>query len=149
MNFNHLVERLLREAHERGDFARLPRKGRIDVDDDALVPEDERLAVRVLKNNDMAPAWIEEDKALREKLEQARASLRRAWAHYQRAVQRAETYADRSRAEQDWLRAKQQFESQIEELNRDIFHFNLRAPSPLVQRLPLRLSEEYARICRA
>ncbi len=147
MNFKHLVERLLREAQERGDFTRLPRMGRIELDDDALVPEDERLAVHVLKSNDMAPAWIEEDKALRERLAQGRAALRHAWERYQHALQHAQTYTERSRAEQDWQRAKQQFESLVEELNRDIFHFNLRAPSHLVQRLPLRLSEEYARIC--
>ncbi len=50
--------------------------------------------------------------------------------------------------EQAWLRARAQFEQAVAEINRDIFHFNLRAPSPAVQRLPLRLQEEYERLAQ-
>ena len=48
----HLIaERKIVEALERGELANLPGEGRpLELDDDALVPEDLRLAYRILKN---------------------------------------------------------------------------------------------------
>ena len=46
-----LAERKIAEAVSRGEFDDLPGAGRpLDLQDDALVREDERLASRILKN---------------------------------------------------------------------------------------------------
>jgi hypothetical protein len=46
-----LVEQKLLEAVSRGEFDDLPGAGRpLDLDDDPLVPEELRLAYRILKN---------------------------------------------------------------------------------------------------
>ncbi|MCS6773160.1 MAG: DUF1992 domain-containing protein [Anaerolineae bacterium] len=148
MTWSRLVERLLAEAHERGAFSGLPRKGALTLDEDGFIPEDERLAVHLLKSSDALPAWIEEDKALRDKILSARDALVRAYRRRQQRLCTAQTPEARSAVEAEWDRARAQFERAVAEINKDIFEFNLRAPSAVVHRLPLRLSEEYARLER-
>lgn len=148
MNFGRLVEHKLQEAREQGKFDHLPRKGRLDLSEEDAVPEDERLAVHLLKSNDVLPAWIEDDKMLREKLTNARGALYHAYVRRSRRLAQAAHAGERDRIEREWQQARMKFERDVEEINRDIFHFNLRAPSPSVYRLPLRLHEEYARLER-
>lgn len=143
MDLGRLIEKKLQEARESGAFDRLPRKGRLDLGDDDHLPEDERLAMHLLKSNGFLPEWIEEDKALREKVHAARAALVRAYARRERQLAISADAGDRARAAEDWGAARARFEASIAEINRDIFHFNLRAPSLAVQRMPLRASEEY------
>lgn len=146
MDLGRLIEKKLQEARESGAFDRLPRKGRLDLGDDDYVSEDERLAMHLLKSNGFLPEWIEEDKALREKLQASRAALARAYARHERRHASAADASDRAHAEHEWQAARARFEASIAEINRDIFHFNLRAPSLAVQRLPLRASEEYCKL---
>ena len=55
-----LVEQRLEEAVSRGELANLPGEGRpLELDDDALVPEDLRAAYRILKNAGFAPPEVE------------------------------------------------------------------------------------------
>jgi hypothetical protein len=59
-----LVEQRLEEAVSRGELANLPGEGRpLELDDDALVPEELRAAYRILKNAGFIPP---EAQALRE-----------------------------------------------------------------------------------
>jgi DnaJ family protein C protein 28 len=146
MDLGRLIEKKLQEAREAGAFDALPRKGQLDLGEEDGTPEAERLAMHLLKSNGFAPAWIEDDKALRDKLFGARSGLYRAHLRRQRVLKSAEEAADRMRAEEEWKAARARFEKSIEEINRDIFHFNLRAPSIAVHRMPLRVSEEYERL---
>jgi hypothetical protein len=51
-----LAERKIAEAVSRGDFDNLPGAGRpLELDEDPLVPEDLRLAYRILKNAGFVP----------------------------------------------------------------------------------------------
>ena len=55
-----LAERKIEEALARGEFDALPGTGRpLDLADDSLVPEDLRVAFRILKNAGFAPAEVE------------------------------------------------------------------------------------------
>ena len=54
-----LAERKILEAIERGELDDLPGAGRpLELDDDAPVPEDLRLAYRILKNAGYVPAEV-------------------------------------------------------------------------------------------
>jgi hypothetical protein len=65
--FDLLAERKIAEAIGRGELDGLPGAGRpLDLGDDALVPEDLRLAWRILKNAGLVPPEVE---ALREMAE--------------------------------------------------------------------------------
>lgn len=149
MDWGKLIERKLQEAREAGAFDALSHKGKLDLDEDAHVPEEDRLAMRLLKNNNMAPAWIEEDKGLREKLFAAREGVSRAYARRLTLLAKAETAGERMAIEDEWKLAQDRFARSVDEINRDIFNFNLRAPSLAVQRLPLRLSEEMEKLERS
>ena len=62
-----LVERKIREALKKGDFENLPGKGRpMNLKDDSRIPEDLRLAYKILKNADCLPPEIEEKKQIRQ-----------------------------------------------------------------------------------
>ena len=55
-----LVEQRLQEAVSRGELDNLPGAGRpLELEDDPLVPEDLRLAYRILKNAGFVPPEVE------------------------------------------------------------------------------------------
>ena len=56
-----IAEQKIAEAVARGELDDLPGGGRpLELDDDALVPEDLRLAYRILKNAGYVPAEVEQ-----------------------------------------------------------------------------------------
>lgn len=58
--FNDLIERRIDEARRRGAFDDLPGSGRpLELDDDRLVPEELRVAWRILKNAGFVPPEVE------------------------------------------------------------------------------------------
>jgi hypothetical protein len=64
--FGHskIVEQRIREAMEKGEFDNLPGHGKpLHIEDDRHIPEDLRLAYKILKNADCLPPEVE---ALRE-----------------------------------------------------------------------------------
>ena len=55
-----IAERKIAEALARGELENLPGEGRpLELDDDALVPEDLRLAYRILKNAGFVPPEVQ------------------------------------------------------------------------------------------
>ena len=78
-----LAEERIREALERGELDDLPGSGRpLDLDDDALVPEDLRAAYRVLRNAGFVPPELEAHRELRD----VEALLRAAASEAERAA---------------------------------------------------------------
>jgi hypothetical protein len=58
--FESLAERKIEEAVSRGDLDNLPGAGRpLDLDEDPLIPEELRLAYRILKNAGFVPPEVE------------------------------------------------------------------------------------------
>jgi hypothetical protein len=65
--FMKIAERRIREAQERGEFEDLPGRGEpLDLKDDSFVPEDLRLAYKILKNADCLPPELEAKKEIRQ-----------------------------------------------------------------------------------
>jgi DnaJ family protein C protein 28 len=143
MDWGKLVEQKIREAQESGDFDRLPNKGALDYSDEQDIPEDLRMAYHLLKTQGYAPDWIEADKALRIRLDQARQSIARSWLWYQAKLSESPIADQHRMFDAEWRRARERFETAVAELNKEVFNHNLRVPSMQLQRLPLRLSEEY------
>ena len=66
--FEKIVEERIRRAIEKGDFADLPGSGEpLALEDDSHIPEDLRLAYKILKNAECLPPEIE----LRKDIERA------------------------------------------------------------------------------
>ena len=58
--FESIAEQRIREAMQRGDLDDLPGSGQpLDLDDDRLVPEDLRMAYRILKNSGYVPPEVQ------------------------------------------------------------------------------------------
>ncbi len=63
--FNKLAEEKIKKAQERGDFDDLPGKGRpLELEDDSNVPDDVRLAYKVLKNAGYTPPELDVNKEI-------------------------------------------------------------------------------------
>lgn len=147
--WDRLVENKIREAQEHGDLKPPTGRGRLSEDpDEAHIPEDERLVARILKNAGALPGWIDEDKGLRRLIEEALARAARGHAWRLRRLAQAEDFSEREKIETRWRAIVARLEADIAEINRQIFAYNLRAPTALVQRRPLRAAEELARITR-
>jgi hypothetical protein len=57
---NKIVEERIRQAQDEGEFDNLPGKGKpLQLDDDLGIPEDLRLAYKVLKNANCLPIEME------------------------------------------------------------------------------------------
>ena len=143
MDFGTLAENRIREAQQQGVFDHLAPKGRLEFEDESSIPEDMRLALRMLKSQGLTPDWIEQDKHLRQKLDDARKALARSWAWRKQKLAQTIDQSERAWINGEWQRARARFDAVVQELNTEIFSFNLRAPSPAVQRRPIRSSEEY------
>jgi hypothetical protein len=67
LGYLKIVEKRIKEAQKKGDFDDLPGQGSpLKYDDDRHIPEDLRLAHKILKNADCLPPEIEEKKEIRQ-----------------------------------------------------------------------------------
>jgi hypothetical protein len=97
-----VAERKIREAMEEGAFDHLEGTGKpLDLSENPFEDPSERMANRLLKNNGITPAWIQEAKEIE--------------AEFRRLETRDEA-------------SKGDYQSRVAALNRKIAVFNLRAP---------------------
>lgn len=62
-----IVEQRIKEAQEKGEFDNLPGQGEpLKLEDDSRIPEDLRLAYKILKNADCLPPQLELKKEIRQ-----------------------------------------------------------------------------------
>ncbi len=131
------IEKQIREAMERGDFDNLPGRGKpLDLRRDPHVPPEWEAAFRLLKDAGYAPAWIEQDKEIRAKLEELYRPLQAFLARLPRSEQ------ERRRREGELIA---DFRALAARLNREIDLFNLQAPSPRVHRPRIRIEDEVSK----
>ena len=120
--YERLVDKLIRESMERGEFDDLPGSGEpIDLNENPFVPPDMQTVNRILKNAGFAPAWIEERKAIDASFIEAKTQLTRAKEIYSRESKLTDS--------PQWKRAVQEFRETVAELNRRIKFYNLKAPT--------------------
>jgi len=65
--YHQLVEEKIREAVQRGEFDNLPGSGEpLQLDDDSRLPDDLRIAYKILKNADCLPPELQLRKDIRQ-----------------------------------------------------------------------------------
>src|SRR5262250_3018461 len=122
-----LVDKLIRESMERGEFNDLPGSGQpIDLAENPFEDPDLRTAHRLLRNAGFAPAWIEERKDIDAGLRLARDVLLRASRLYSQEGKLAES--------PQWNRAVAEFREKVAELNQRIQLYNLKSPGVVFHR---------------
>lgn len=129
-----LVERLIQEAMERGEFDNLPGAGKpLNLNDNPYLEPGQAWGFDLLKRNGFAPEWIERDKEIRKRLNEARHQLQMAWRN-------------RLISQEKWHAAVARFEAQLNTINQKIDDFNLIAPVVSLQRSRLRVEDELERV---
>lgn len=120
--FESLIDQQIREAEAAGLLRDLPGAGKpLDLSDDQHVPEELRLAHRMLKGAGYAPPWIELQKSIREAQDDLAHWLARANERWPRL------------GEEERRSVRAEYERKIQELNRQISHYNLVAPPAVGQ----------------
>jgi len=132
-----LVERIIQEAIENGQFDDLPGQGKpLPLNKNPYLEPGQDLAFDLLKRNGFAPEWIERDKEIRRNLAQARHKIQLAWQQRQ----------GNPAAEPKWRAAVTRFETELAKLNRKIDELNLMVPAVSLQRPRLQLANELHRV---
>ena len=133
-NWHNLVEQRIQEGIEQGLFDNLPGAGKpLNLDEDAFVPEDMRMAFRLLRSNGLAPLWVEVNREIRDDLD--RLARFRAHVHAHWAVTNP--------IKQEHLRVE--YVGRIRSINEKILNYNILAPSSLVHIQALILDDELAK----
>lgn len=132
--WRNLVEQRIQDGIERGLFDNLKGAGKpLNLEDDAFVPEDMRMAFRLLRTNGLAPLWVELNKEIRDDL----ARLDRFRLHvYERRKQTNPIQLEHLR---------QEYAGRIGEINGKILNYNILAPSSRVHFAALILDDELAK----
>jgi DnaJ family protein C protein 28 len=151
-DWENWIDQQIREAQERGEFDDLPGKGQpLNLTPNPYAQEQE-LAFKILKDAGYAPEWIELDKAIRKKVERARATLARRWLWHNERLSKLSgrsdgwAEAERGRVRDGWHRAVLSFTEEVEKINKEIAVLNLKVPSPRLQRLRVDAESEVARV---
>ena len=140
-----LITEQLNEAADRGAFDNLPGAGEpLRLNDHPNEPPDMRMANKLLKDNDLTPAWIGDRKALQTEIQALRATMQRHWTQTRARAGAPETNAGALTSA--WNRALLQWEEQIADLNRRIADLNITLPLWRMELHRLRLDEELNRI---
>ena len=141
-----LVNQRIEEAMQAGAFDNLRNKGKpLDPSPDPYVPPDMQMANSLLKNNELAPAWIGDRAAVLAGIEHFRARLLGVAADFAQA--RAEAADPQRLAELDqlWSRYVEAWRAEIVEINKRILTQNLKQPVTFLEIYSLRLEEELRR----
>lgn len=142
------IDRQIRKAIENGEFSNLPGEGKpLNLDIDENTPEELRMAYKILRDNDLAPDWILQGKALDEKIHDLLGKLRRAARKYQTALAAPDATANsRAQAETAWRNAQAKLTGSAAKLNQEISTYNLKIPTGVAQKLPLNIQREISRL---
>jgi hypothetical protein len=142
-----LVTKRIEEAMRRGDFDNLPGHGKpLPPDQDAMVPEEQKMAFKLLKNNDMTPTWIGDRKEMLRTIEGWREQFQRIVHEAHTAWVAASTDKRRVQVRQSWERWIARWEDEITELNRRINTINLKQPITHLEIYKLRLDDELRKV---
>lgn len=139
-----LISNRIEEAMRAGAFDNLPGHGKpLNLDRNPYAPEGSELAFDLLKNNNLAPAWIGLRTELLRDIERWRARLAEVVGRPAAGAPAVQA----TPAAQAALRQGQKdaWQLEIEALNRRIVNLNLQQPIAHLELLQLRLADELRR----
>jgi hypothetical protein len=134
-HYESLIDQIMNKAQADGLMDNLPGQGQpLQLDDDAQVPDEYRLANRMLKASGFAPPWIE---AQRE-IDQERAKLDTWLKDAKRRLPYLEATARAA--------LKVSYRRKLDDLQRLITNYNLQAPPGVSHLAGLRMADELAKL---
>lgn len=136
-NLHNYLDEIFAKAQADGLMDNLPGQGKpLNLRDDDMVPDEDRLAFRMLKSSGFAPPWLEarrEIDAERARLDAWLADANRRWPRLDGAARAALQIA---------------YKRKLADLQRLIMDFNLTAPPSIPHVEGLRTAEELAKLGR-
>ena len=154
IRLDRLSDRRIQEAIDAGEFDNLDGMGKpLQMDDNPYVPEDMRMAFKVLKNSGFAPDWMVLSQQIEADIERLRYSADRHFEYLRRSLAEVagNPYAVRrlrsevSRLRNEHRRAAKQHALLIDEINRKISTFNQTVPIASLLKVPLSAEDEMRR----
>lgn len=144
--YRDLIEDLIEDGRQRGLFDDLAGYGQpLELDGNAYEGS-AALANKLLKDNDLRPAWLTQRVDVVEKIEALRADVARQWTRYRTAFDQAQGESHRSALTIGWDDLCRRWEATIVQLNKQIETYNLKRPGSQLEMLKLRLDDELKRI---
>lgn len=139
------VSQRIDEAIADGAFDNLPGRGKpLNLNENPNEPPDMAMANKILKNNDVTPAWIGNRKALLKEIEALRGEMSQRWAWTETEWSTPE--ANRAGLVRYWAGRVAEWSERIGQINSRILDLNLTLPIWRMELVRLQLSEELARI---
>ncbi len=152
MSWNVAGEQI-EKAMQEGEFDNLRGQGKpFNFDDEKSVPEEWRLAYRIMKDNDIVPEWIGLQKEIEQDIQQARKKLNAAFQFYRAEEKRLAALTgtgvviQQLEAKQGWRKAQSVFRQEIEIINQKLRNLNLKVPTSSLTRDLLDAEREIARL---
>lgn len=140
-----LIEDLIEDGRQRGIFDDLAGRGRpLDLSP-THYEGSSALANRLLKDNDLRPAWLAGRVTILEKIEALRVDIGRSWDRYRAAFEQAVGEGQRGSLTIGWDGACRRWENEIIALNKLIASYNLKRPVEQLELFKLRLADELNR----
>lgn len=129
-----LVEQRIQDGMERGLFDNLPGMGKpLNLDEDQFVPDEMKMAFRMLRSTGLAPLWVDLNKEIRADIERL--------AHFREHIH--SRWSTISAIELDHRRTE--YLHRVNEINGKIINYNIIAPSSHVHFATLIVADELAR----
>jgi hypothetical protein len=136
------IDEKMQELIGDGDMSSHPMAGKpLNLEEDSHIPEEMRLAYRMMKDNDAVPAWMALGFTLREKHEKIYRRLDQYARDFVRRKREAGgSFINLKAAEERWEAAIKQLKVDIERYNKELLDFNLQVPPSIGQRVPLSMA---------
>ncbi len=139
-----LTSEILEEAMARGEFDNLAGQGKPqDLQPNPNEPPELALAHKLLKDNDLPPAWILDRKEILAEIEELRSEIRRTWAWVEHSL--AQEGVDVEALQRSWDHDLARWEIHIRQINGRILDLNLSQPFWYLELMRLRLDDELRR----
>lgn len=129
-----------------GDVSHLGGAGkRLSIDENPYEPETQRMANRLMKDNNVLPPWLQLSRELNDERDTLLSRISRLARSYRGQLADAERANNNALAleiEAWWKTACQRIHENVHQHNRRILTYNISLPSGMEQRLQLNAEEE-------
>lgn len=141
------LDRKVEEAIGDGNVSNLRGAGKpLDLgEDDAQVPEEMRLAYKVMRDHDVTPAWVGLGRELAAEREKILRFAENAARNYQQRLYDARvagSFLLEREAGERWQAACERIQQRIQTYNNNLLTFNTALPPQVPQRVPLDYQRE-------
>lgn len=136
------IDEQIKRAIGDGDMHHLPGAGMpLNLDpDNPNVPEELRMAYRLMQDNDVVPEWImlgQELYADKERIEYRLGAFAKSYRARLADANRAMSFILMREADERWEKACDRIRKEVDAYNKKILNFNISVPPQVNQRIPL------------